>query len=71
LGAEVKAELRLHAHTVLPDTNVVEVWFAGSLIATVTGADGPGVRIISKYPLALNVVAPDRATPLHVVEVTV
>jgi hypothetical protein len=63
----MKSELRLQPHTVLPGKYAVEIWYDGKLIGTVTGADGPGVRIISKHkletsrggttiPLGLNVV---------------
>jgi hypothetical protein len=45
----MKTQLRLVPHLVLPDTQVVELWHDGTLIGTVVGADGPGVRIISKY----------------------
>jgi hypothetical protein len=37
-------------HTVSAD-NVVEVWYKGEFICAVYGADGPGVRIISKHPV--------------------
>jgi hypothetical protein len=45
----MKTQLRLVPHLVLPDAQVVELWHDGTLIGTVVGADGPGVRIISKY----------------------
>jgi hypothetical protein len=45
----MKAELRLRPHTGLSDARVIEVWYGGQFIATVTGADGPGVRVISKH----------------------
>jgi hypothetical protein len=46
----MKTELRLARHSMLPDHNLIEVWYEGKFIATVTGADVPGVRIISKHP---------------------
>jgi hypothetical protein len=56
----MKTELRLAAHLIVPGAVVVEVWYAGALIATVAGADGPGVRIISKHGFApVRVYAPD------------
>jgi hypothetical protein len=45
----MKAQLKLAPHSELPGEQVVEVHFAGQLVCTVTGADGPGVRIISKH----------------------
>ena len=45
----MKAPLELKPHSVLPGQQVVEVTWNGRLVCTVTGADGPGVRIISKY----------------------
>lgn len=44
----MKAELRIAPHTVL-NASVIEVWYGGKLVCTVTGADGPGIRIISKH----------------------
>jgi hypothetical protein len=42
----MKTTLRL---SVLPDQSVVELWHDGQFIGTVTGADGPGVRIVTKF----------------------
>jgi hypothetical protein len=47
----MKSELRIAEHSIVPDAQVVEVWYGGELIATVTGADAPGVRVISKHKL--------------------
>jgi hypothetical protein len=47
----VKTELRVQPHNVLPGHLVVEVWYDGRLIATVTGADGPGVLVISNHAM--------------------
>lgn len=63
----MKSELKLAPHTRLPGAQVIEVWFGGKLIATVTGADGPGVRVLSKHPLAI--VATEDA--INVVQVVV
>jgi hypothetical protein len=45
----MRTELRVKDHSVLPDTKIIEIWYAGAFIGTVTPADGPGVRIVSKY----------------------
>ena len=45
----MKTHLRITPHSVPPGANVVEIWHDGKLIGTLAGADGPGVRIISKY----------------------
>lgn len=46
-----KSELRLDPHRVLNDALVIEVWHDGEFIAAVYGADGPGVRVVSKHRL--------------------
>lgn len=46
-----KSKLKVDPHHLLADDQVVEVWHEDELVATVYGADGPGVRIISKYPM--------------------
>lgn len=50
----MKTELRLGRHAVIADANVVEVWFDGKFIATVAGADGGGVRVISKHRMEVS-----------------
>jgi hypothetical protein len=45
----LKAEIRIKPHTELPGHNVAEVWYAGIFIGQVVGADGPGVRFLTKY----------------------
>lgn len=45
----MKTQIRVVKHLVLTDADVVELWHDGQFIGTVVGADGPGVRIISKY----------------------
>lgn len=67
----MKAELRLKPHNfgtrnAAGAPVVVEVWFGGAMVGAIYGADGPGIRFISKYPL--EAVRDD--STLHVVEVT-
>ena len=50
----MKAILREAPHSVFPSQTVIEVWYNGEFIATITGADGPGVRIISKHKLVYD-----------------
>ncbi len=50
----MKSELRLGPHAVIPDATVVEVWYDGEFVATVCGADGPGVRVVSKHRLVAS-----------------
>ena len=45
----MKTELRVKKHLVTPHELVCEVWYGGALIATVVGADGPGLTVISKH----------------------
>ena len=52
----MKTELRAVPHSIVPGAVIFEVWHDGQFIATVTGADGPGVRVISKHPLEAKVV---------------
>jgi hypothetical protein len=59
----MKAELRLGKHSEIPGQAVFEVWFAGRFIGQVTGADGPGIRFLSKYPV--KQITPDPTMPLR------
>lgn len=60
----MKTELRLRPHTLLADTAVIDVYYDGDFIATVTGTDGPGVRVHSRYVLTAT---PDVSIPdVHV-----
>lgn len=45
----MKTVLRIAPHAIIPGAEVVELWYRGQLIGTVTGADGPGIRVVSKY----------------------
>lgn len=47
----MKTELRLKRHAFLPGAFVIEVYYNGIFLATVAGAEGPGLRIISKHEL--------------------
>ena len=47
----MKAQLRLDPHCFLTGQTVIEVWYDGQMVGTIYGADGPGVRFISKHPL--------------------
>lgn len=46
-----KSQLRLKPHNYLPGEQLIEIWWDGKFIGTVTGADGPGIRVISKYQM--------------------
>ena len=48
----MKAQLAVKPHSVLPGESVAEVTYNGQLVCTITGADGPGVRIISKHEIS-------------------
>ncbi len=63
----MKSKLRLTLHSVLQGDRVIEVWYGGEFIAQITGADGPGVRIITKHKL----VTTSRESDLTVLEVQV
>lgn len=54
----MKAQLTLSGHG-LAGHPVIEVWYRGALIATVAGADGPGIRIVSKHLAADTISRPD------------
>ena len=67
----MKAELRLKPHNFgtrnrAAAPQVVEVWFGGEFVGTVYGADGPGIRFISKHELRTKDALAQAG--LHVVE---
>lgn len=45
-----KAVLKLAHHRHLPG-RAIEVWWQGHLVGCVYGADGPGIRFVTKYPV--------------------
>lgn len=49
----MKTELRLADHTLIPGAKICEIWFDGEFIGQITGYDGPGVRVISKWPKSI------------------
>ena len=50
----MKTELRLMPHTILEGHSVVEIWYADKFIGQITGADGPGIRLISKHKIVVE-----------------
>jgi hypothetical protein len=44
-----KSNLKIRDHALYPDQQTIEVWYEGKFVAAVYGADGPGVRVITKY----------------------
>jgi hypothetical protein len=45
----MKTEIRVVPHHMVPGANVIELWYDGEFVGEITGADGRGVRVISKY----------------------
>jgi hypothetical protein len=60
----MKTELRLVPHSVIPGEQVIELWYADEFIGTVTGADGTGVRLITKH--AVKVTQADIVTEIRI-----
>lgn len=51
----MKSELRLVPHYgEKKGSNVAEVWFEGEFICAVYGADGPGLRVITKHQVLVS-----------------
>lgn len=67
----MKSKLKVSEHSIFPGEKVIEVWWNNRMIMTVTGADKPGVRILSKYMLEPRQIMNDRATPVYIYEVGV
>ena len=67
----MKSELRLVQHKELPDHAVIEVWHDGEFIAAVYGADGPGVRVVSKHHLLAQPMESVKNLSRNVIEVSV
>jgi hypothetical protein len=61
----MKTEIRLAPHSVLPSQNIIELWHDGQFIGQVTGADGPGCRIVTKHPVTV-VDAGDMVTEVRI-----
>lgn len=49
----MKTELIVAPHEFTPGANVIEIWHDHKFLGQVTGADGPGVRIISKHSMVI------------------
>jgi hypothetical protein len=51
----MKTELRIgDHHFVRPGAKVFEIWHDGEMIGEVVGADGPGVRVITKHEMSVG-----------------
>lgn len=64
-----KSKLKLKPHTLIPEQDVVEVWYKNALVATVSGADGPGVRVITKH--SMDIVRGGMGETVGVIEVRI
>jgi hypothetical protein len=69
-GVIVKSEIRVKPHAVLPGVHVVEVWHDGRFLATIAGAEGPGVKIITKHAIQGKTM-PDDGSGVNVLEVAI
>jgi len=47
----MKSGLVLKRHEFLINENIIEIWNDGKFIGQVTGLDGRGIRVVSKYPI--------------------
>jgi len=50
MRSKMKSNFKIADHKLLPDQQTIEVWYEGKLVAAVYGADGPGIRVITKHP---------------------
>lgn len=64
-----KSKLKSKPHHLIPEQEVIEVWYDNNLVATVYEADGPGVRVISKHPM--DIVRGGMGETINVIEVRV
>lgn len=65
----MKSELRLSKHEIIEGAMVVEIWHDGQFIGQVVGADGPGVRVITKHMMQVATVGPE--TSIKTLEVKI
>jgi hypothetical protein len=66
----MKTELRFRPHASNSHQNVVELWHNEEFIGTITGAEGPGVRVITKHSIQATTVLEDDAG-VNVLEVEI
>jgi hypothetical protein len=64
-----KSKLEPKPHAILPGENSVEIWYQGEFIGTVTGADGPGVRVMTKH--RMDIVRSGLGETIDVIEVRI
>jgi hypothetical protein len=50
----MKTELHSKPHSMVPSQTVVEAWHDGKLLATITGMEGPGVKIVTKHAIVAS-----------------
>ena len=64
-----KSKLKLDPHNLRAGDMTVEVWYKDELVAAVYGADGPGIRIVTKHPY--DIVRGGSNETVNVVEVRI
>lgn len=63
-----KSILKLEPHRIMANHQIIEIWYEDQFIATVSGADGPGVRVFSKY--SMDIVRKGLEDTVDCIEVT-
>jgi hypothetical protein len=66
----MKTELRAEKYSVQAGQTIIELWHDGYFIGTVAGADGPGVKIITKHTVTAKA-APDDGSGVNVLEIAI
>ena len=61
----MKSQIRVKLLAMLPGVNVMEMWHDGQFLATISGGDGPDVRIITKHAVKAKP-APDDGSGVSV-----
>ncbi len=66
----MKTELRPAKVSVQAGQTIIELWHDGHFIGTIGGADGPGVRIVTKHGIKAKA-APDDGSGVNVLDVAI
>ena len=55
MATPVRSTLQVRKHRIVEGAHVFEIWYGGVLVGEVTGAEGPGVRILCNRRMQVSV----------------
>ena len=50
-----RTELRLRSHHIVPGANIIELWYGPTYLGSISGTDGPGIRLVTAFKATVHI----------------